>query len=204
MLFILLMKLIIVRHGETIENQKEIIQGQRQGTLSEEGIEQAKKLALRLKEEKIDYIYSSDLARAKDTAKEIIKFHQKVPIEYTKELRERNLGEFEGKTKKELGMAAEMWSLVTANPKNGESRAELFERAKNLVEKVSKEQINKTVLFVCHGGIKKALVCAILGKEAKDIPSIENFKNTAISIFEIDKDKGYKIHILNCAKHLED
>ena len=115
------MKLIIARHGETIENQKEIIQGQRLGTLSENGIEQAKKLALRLKSEKIDYIYSSDLARAKDTTKEIIKFHQNVPIEYVKELRERNLGEFEGKTKKEIGLVGERWSRMYANPKNGEN-----------------------------------------------------------------------------------
>jgi len=197
------MKLIIARHGETIENQKEIIQGQRQGTLSKNGVEQAKNLALRLKHEKIDHIYSSDLARAKDTAKEIIKFHHKVPIEYVKELREKNLGEFEGRTKKEMGLTGERWSVVSANPKNGESNKQLFDRAKSFVNKVLNDHLNDNVLFVCHNGIKKALICAITGKEAKDIPSIEDFKSTAISIFDIDKDKKHKIQVLNCAKHLE-
>ena len=67
------MKLIIARHGETEENKKGILQGHLPGKLTELGIEQSKKLALRLKNEKIDAIYSSDLARASNTAKEIIK-----------------------------------------------------------------------------------------------------------------------------------
>jgi len=43
------MKLILTRHGETIENQKGIMQGHLPGHLSKQGVEQAKKLALRLK-----------------------------------------------------------------------------------------------------------------------------------------------------------
>jgi broad specificity phosphatase PhoE len=197
------MKLIIVRHGETIENKKGIIMGHLPGKLSETGIEQAKKLGLRLKDEKIDYIYSSDLARAKDTAEEIIKFHPNIPIKFVQELREKNLGELQGKSKKELGMTGEKWSLVSANPKNGENIEELFQRARNFVDNILNTHPKKNILFVCHNGIKKALVCVIVGKEAKDIPSIENFKNTSVSIFEIDGDKKHKIHLLNCANHLE-
>lgn len=70
------MKLIIVRHGETEENASEIIQGHSLGKLSKKGIEQSKKLALRLKGEKIDMIFSSDLERAKDTIKEVARFHK--------------------------------------------------------------------------------------------------------------------------------
>jgi len=56
-------RLIFVRHGETEENKAKIVQGQKHGKLSEEGLEQAKKVAERLKDEKIDFIYSSDLDR---------------------------------------------------------------------------------------------------------------------------------------------
>ncbi len=65
------------------------------GRFSKLGIQQAKKLSLRLKEVKIDCIdciYSSDLARAADTAKEIAKFHSKIPFYYVKDLRERDFG----------------------------------------------------------------------------------------------------------------
>ncbi len=80
------MKLIITRHGETEENRTGIVQGHLPGQLSESGIEQAQKLALRLKGEKIDVIYSSDLDRASDTAKEIAKDHPSVPIRFVRDL----------------------------------------------------------------------------------------------------------------------
>lgn len=82
------MKLIITRHGETEENKSGIFQGHLPGKLSPLGIEQAKKLALRLKDENIDFIYSSDLIRSSDTAKEIAKFYPNTPIKFVKELRE--------------------------------------------------------------------------------------------------------------------
>jgi len=197
------MKLIITRHGETIENQKEIIQGHMPGKLSEKGMGEAKKVALRLKDEKIDYIYSSDLARAADTAKEIAKFHPKVPIEFVKELRERKLGELEGKCKKDVGLVGDKWSIVNIHSEGIESGEEMFNRAKRFLDKTIKKHHKGTVLFVCHGGIKKALVCAITGKKSEDMPLTQNFKNTSVSIFEIDKKGDHKIYVLNCIKHLD-
>ena len=73
------MRIILVRHGETEDNKKRIIQGHLPGKLSDKGIEQARKVANRLKNEKVDYIFSSDLDRAKSTAEEIAKFHQEKP-----------------------------------------------------------------------------------------------------------------------------
>jgi len=64
------MRLILVRHALTVENEQGIIQGIIQGHLpgmiSEQWVRDAEKLALRLKNEKISTIYSSDFARAKD------------------------------------------------------------------------------------------------------------------------------------------
>jgi broad specificity phosphatase PhoE len=69
------MRLIIIRHGETNDNANGICQGQNDSPLSENGIAQAKSLALRFKDRKIDAVYSSDLQRAANTALEILKFH---------------------------------------------------------------------------------------------------------------------------------
>ena len=102
------MRLILTRHGETEENKIGIMQGHLPGKLSAEGIEQAQKLALRLKDEKIDFIYSSDLARASDTAKEIASFHPHAPIKFVEDLRERNLGEFQGKKKSTMPLKSIM------------------------------------------------------------------------------------------------
>src|SRR3989338_3353197 len=90
------MKLILVRHGETHENVAGIMLGHGHVKLTDLGLEQAKKVGLRLKNEKIDTAYVSDLERTCATAAEILHFHPKIPVVYTKELRERNFGVYEG------------------------------------------------------------------------------------------------------------
>ena len=59
------MQLILIRHGKTDWNENERCQGASDIPLNQNGISQAEKLALSLKDEKIDFIYSSDLVRAK-------------------------------------------------------------------------------------------------------------------------------------------
>jgi len=196
------MNLIITRHGETEENKAGVIQGHLPGHLSEKGIEQAKKVALRLKDEKIDFIYSSDLDRAANTTKEIAKFHPEVPVEFVKDLREKFLGEWQGKSKKELGFT-DNTSLVEFFPKDGETSEKLFNRASNFLHKTLSQHLHDTVLFVAHNGINKALIAAITGKSPKDINLIENLHNTSVCVFEIDKDKNHKIKVFNCKKHLD-
>ena len=68
------MRIILTRHGETEENKKGIMQGHMPGNLSVEGINQAKKLGLRLKDENVSAVYSSDLKRAVDTTNIILSF----------------------------------------------------------------------------------------------------------------------------------
>jgi len=196
------MKLIITRHGETEENKAGIVQGHLPGHLSETGIEQAKKVALRLKDEKIDFIYSSDLDRAANTAKEIAKFHSDVPIKFVKDLREKFLGEWQGKSKKELGFDKTK-SVAAILPKDGETSEELFNRASNFLHKILSQHHNDTILFTGHNGINKAMIAVIIGKGPEDIKSIENQRNTSINIFEIDEDKNHNILCFNCKKHLD-
>lgn len=195
-------RLIITRHGETEENLVGIIQGHLPGKLSEKGIIQAKKVALRLKNEKIDYIYSSDLARTADTAKEIAKFHPKAPIKFVKDLREKYLGEWQGKKISELGFLTNT-ELVEFSSKDGETNKELLNRAKKFLHKVLIKHPNDTVLLAGHNGINKALIAVITNKTAEEIKLIENLHNTSITIYEIDQDKSHKIHLFNCKKHLD-
>lgn len=194
------MKLIITRHGETEENAAGIIQGHLPGKLSEKGIMQAKKVALRLKNEKIDFIYSSDLARAADTAKEIAKFHPRAFFEFKEELRERNLGEFQGKKKTELGFGKKEFKATALNPKNGETMEEIYKRAHGFIKKILSKHSSQTVLLVGHNGINKALIAVITGKKPFEIPFLENHANTSITVFEL---RGKKMTCFNCTKHLD-
>lgn len=198
------MKLILARHGETIENEQGIIQGHLPGTLSKKGIEQIKRVAERLRDESIDFIYSSDLARSADTAKEIAKYHPNTPIKFVRELRERNMGEFQGKKKSDIEWYKKRkhYSELGIKPKGGESLEELHGRAKRFLYDALRKHKNDTVLFVGHNGINKALMCAIANKPASEIPNMGNFGETSITIIEIDEDKKHKLRLFNCTKHL--
>ncbi len=87
------MKLIIIRHGETLGNVNNYPEGQSDGELSPLGIQQAKKLAKRLQKTPIDIAYCSDLGRAVDTAKIILEYHPDLHLLLDKRFRERYFGE---------------------------------------------------------------------------------------------------------------
>jgi broad specificity phosphatase PhoE len=197
------MRLIIVRHGETVENILGIIQGHLPGKLSSKGIKQVKKLALRLKKEKIDFIFSSDLKRAQDTAKEVAKFHPNAPLKFVKELREIHMGEFEGKKRSKLAFHLKGLKVIHIPTKKGETVEQLYKRAERFLKKILSRHPKDTVLFVGHNNINKALIAAITKKEHYAIHNIEKQHNTSVSIFEIDKNRNHKIHAFNCIKHLK-
>ena len=167
------MKLIITRHGETKENREGVIQGHLLGTLSELGIEQVKKLAERLKNEKIDLIFSSDLDRAKNTAKEIAKFHPKIPFELKEELRERNWGKFEGKRKNDIEYwneieAKENWSDELIAKYGGETPQKTTKRIIDFKDGLLQDFQNKIILIVTHGTIGNFLLSRLMEQNPKE------------------------------------
>jgi broad specificity phosphatase PhoE len=195
------MKLILARHGETEDNINKINQGHKPGKLTHKGIDQAKKLALRLKDEKIDKIYVSDLKRAVDTAAEVIKYHPNAEVIYTEELREQDLGIHEGKPYGTIGAAAEDAGIERQEfkPEGGESLLELRKRASDFIHKLIKENHDKTVLLITHGGpIRQYLIHL-----QKDPEEKTDYKhgNCAVTILETDGHK-HEIHALKCEKHL--
>lgn len=201
------MRLILIRHGETIENVGEIVQGQQDGTLTKTGKKQAKLLGERLKNEKIDYIICSDLGRVRNTAKEIIKFHPKTPVEYSKEVRERAMGVHEGRKFEEVREEIKKLGLTrfTHQPENGENYKMVQSRAQKFIDRIKGEFSGKTVLVCSHGAFNKVLLSIILGKPMEEV--VENYeqKNTCVNIIEFDsKDpKKVEVKLINCTKHLE-
>lgn len=89
--------LYIMRHGQTLFNQKRRIQGSCDSPLTELGIEQAKKAAEYFKDIKLTHAYSSTSERCSDTLE--IVTNDKMPYTRLKGLKEMNFGLFEGKVK---------------------------------------------------------------------------------------------------------
>jgi len=197
------MKLIFVRHGQTNYNAQDIIQGQSESTLSEKGLSQAKALAKRLKNENIDMIFCSDLMRARQTAKEIIKYHKKVPVKYTKLLRERAFGVFENRHVDVYRTVRESVGKKRHNfkPQGGESFYDLQKRVRKFYASIYPKYKGKTVLVVSHGGINRVLTCMFMKKPLKRVFDIDQ-NNANVNIVEITKKGKAIIRTLNCTKHL--
>lgn len=187
------MRLILVRHGETIENQKGICQGQMEGTLSDNGIEQAKRVAEFLKSEKNDVIYSSDLRRAVNTANEVAKHFPNSPFHQDKRIRERYFGLFQGKLFPENRK-----NLVI--PPDAESDIALFQRVNEFYNEIIEKHLNHNVLIVSHGVTLRAMLAII--QNQPNIDSIDPLSNGSISIINVLSPSHNQIININLLKHL--
>lgn len=172
------MKLILTRHGETIENTRQILTGHLPGTLTKKGMEQAEKLSEKLRNEKIDAIYCSDLERARKTAEIVRKFHKESRLIELKELREVDLKEFTGKP----GSAID-WKQ---RPASIESLEEMQARAKKALETAFRQYPVGTVVFVGHDEINRAIITCIQNRPASEIMGLPVPRHTEIRIFEIN------------------
>src|SRR5512133_2359968 len=106
----------LVRHGQTDWNVARRYQGQQDIPLNAEGLQQARTLALFMKEETFDVIYSSDLQRAMQTA-QILQEGREATVTADARLREIAFGEWEGKCHDDLRTAFPMrFTLRESNP----------------------------------------------------------------------------------------
>lgn len=197
------MKIILTRHGETEENKEGVLQGWKPGHLSLEGKNQAKLLAGRLKDLKIDIIYTSDLKRCVDTAKEIANYHKESKLIKEKLLRERGLGNFEGKKIGKSDWDVLPGDIYTNKPLGGESFEDVWERLKKFYNLLIKKYKNETILVVGHGG-SQCMLQGILQKTTfLEAFEIKKLGNTATSEFEIDSQGNCKVLLLNSEEHLK-
>jgi broad specificity phosphatase PhoE len=195
----------MTRHGETEENKKGILMGHHHGKLSALGIKQAQLVAERLRDEHIDYIYSSDLNRSANTAKAIAAYHNNTPLILTEALRERYLGFAQGKSKEELGLKQDQSAISFFEREDCgiESTKEIFERADKFLHEIVRKHPSETVLVVGHNGINKALMAAVRRDSPEEMLKRDNFHNTSITILDIDEGGNHTIHVDNCVKHFE-
>ncbi|KAG1855114.1 histidine phosphatase superfamily [Suillus tomentosus] len=93
----ILARVFVVRHGETDSNRNRIIQGQLDTQLNATGLAQAAMTAEALKSVSFDKAFTSDLQRASETAERILQYHPGIELVKDSALRERFMGEMQGK-----------------------------------------------------------------------------------------------------------
>ena len=157
--------LYLIRHGETVDNATQTMQGQTQGKLNDRGRMQARELAVELSCVAADSIVSSDLHRAVETA-EILAEGRNMNVVTTPLLRERDWGDFTGKYIPSLkGLPF---------PDNVETLDALMLRAKHFLDWLTKEYNGKIVLAVGHGIINKAIQAVYYGKQMREVERMTN------------------------------
>jgi probable phosphoglycerate mutase len=157
--------LYLVRHGETVDNARQLMQGQTQGELNENGVLQAKALSEQWRNRVIDAVISSDLKRAVDTAAVIAAPHG-LEVMTTSLLRERDWGDFTGRYIPDL--KNEPW------PENVESLENLLSRAGEFITYVRQTFPGKKVLAVGHGIVNKAIQAVLYNKSMSEILKMSN------------------------------
>ena len=182
------MKLLLVRHGETEENTKDLIQGQSvQGNLNEKGVKQAKKISDSLRDFKIDFIYSSDLKRALESSKIILKNHPESLFKLMKQVRERNFGDFEGKTEEEVDFEniKMRYQKGFEAPPRGEGLREFYKRVRGFFEFLKTKHSNDCVLIVSHKNFIRTLIGIVNGKKPEEVWDFGRISNEKFYEFEI-------------------
>ena len=153
--------LLLVRHGETDWNADGRLQGQTDRPLSEFGRSQARQLADELEDEELEAIYSSDLARARETA-EIVGDRLGLPVVLDPDLREKDWGTWEGLTSVERDHVEFV----------GESTEAHQGRILRALRRISERHPDGgRILVVTHGGSMRRVQTAAMGLA---LPVVEN------------------------------
>lgn len=165
--------LYLVRHGETVDNARQVMQGQTQGLLNDEGLRQARELSARLAGEHFDAVVASDLHRAIQTATILAEPHG-LAVATTPLLRERDWGGFTGRFIPDL--KGEPW------PDDVESLEAMLQRARRFLDFLRSAYPDRRVLAVGHGIINKAIQSVFFGRPMNQI---EKMKNAEVRILGI-------------------
>jgi broad specificity phosphatase PhoE len=198
--------LLLARHGETDWNRDRRVQGHTDIPLNEEGRRQAARLAARLQAFEIHAIVASDLARAAETARIVGKTLRLEPA-FSAAWREIGLGVLEGRDGH--GTQRDFGELVSAAARHqgpiGEG-AESFSAFESRIvqgfERIGREQPEKNVLVVSHGGTLKTLIAHLLGLPATRVDRLSLRHNVGLSIVDFRRGRP-QLALLNDARHLE-
>lgn len=176
----------LLRHGESTGNAESRWQGQSDFPLTDTGRAQAHALAERWRREgiKFDYLISSPLQRARETA-EILAQPLGLKVEYDPIWLERDNGDFAGLTPQEVRRNFQMPSFITpydAVGGDGEGDWELFLRAGQALHGLLKRPAGR-YLIVSHGGLLNQLMHAVVGvgPQANNSGTRFRFGNTAFA-----------------------
>lgn len=183
-----MLNIYLCRHGQDQDNINGILNGHRDTPLTETGISQAENTAQELFNRNIifDFIYSSPLKRALQTANIISSKLNNPKPEIHQRLIERNFGIMTGKRITDIEALCSPNIIKTERiiyfleAKNSESFPNLTRRAQKVIKFVKSKHQSGNILLVTHGDIGKMLYCAYHNLDWKEVLKTFHFGNSEI------------------------
>ena len=184
-----MVKLILVRHALTVDNQKSRLSGHIDSSISEEGKEQIDKITNYLKDFDIDKIYTTTSSRTKDTVKKLSVL-KSIEIIEKESLKEISFGDFEGLTFDEIKdkYPKEFQDMIEKGYEykypNGESLIDSYNRVCIELDNIISNNDDRTILICSHGGTIRNIITYLISNSYK---YHWNFKidNGSVTILEV-------------------
>ena len=200
---------LLIRHGQSKGNAERRFGGHTATPLSARGRNQAEATARTLKSESLTAIYSSDLARAIETAKPLANMTG-LTVQSTTAFRERSVGVMEGLTFEDAAQQhPEQYAALLRRDfdyvlSGGESYRQLLDRAWMKLDAVLTNHTGGRIVIFSHTGTICILALHLMG--ALDAPELRpvwiSTANCGINRFEIRDDGFIRVIAINDTRHL--
>lgn len=186
-----MLTLYITRHGETVWNTEKRMQGWLDSSLTENGIRNAASLSERLKGIEFEAIYSSPSGRTAATSG-LLKRNRQIPVIYDDNLREMNLGDWEGQTLDSIRDTHPLeidhfWNAPQRfKPVGGETFSDVRIRALNALERIKADYQAGNILIVSHSVMIKMSLAIFKNAAIENLWDPPFIHDTSLTIVELD------------------
>ena len=202
-------RLFLVRHGATQLSAEDRFAGSINPDLSEEGIFQAERLAVRLEDDQITAVYCSPMLRTVHTAAILAKPHHLTPIQRDG-LREISHGHWEGKRRadveKECPEEYAAWEEdpFTFAPQDGEAGVNVIARALPVIREIVLKHRGENVLVVSHKATLRLLISSLLGFDARGYRDRLDQSPACLNVIDLKDPVRARLMLFNDVSHYVD
>ena len=199
-------RLFLVRHGATTLSAEDRFAGSIDVPLSDEGRQQAQRLALRLSGEAIAAVYASPMSRAVETASIVARPHR-LEVRARADLREISHGRWEEMTRHEVEERypeeASAWDddPYTFAPSGGETGLAVTARALPAVIEIVRTHPGEGILVVSHKATIRLLLSSLLGFDPRRYRDNLDQSPAALNIVDFKDPTRARLTLFNDTSH---
>ncbi len=204
-----MVKIYLTRHGQTEWNLQKRMQGWFDSPLTQEGQQAAIALGRRLAQIPFSAIYASSSGRTVDTAK-FICCERQMPIFFKQQLREINVGEWQGLTDGEIKQTyPEQYHHYYNHPtayksEEGETFEDVLQRVLPLIKDLIEDyEDDEPVLIVTHAVVKKLLIAHFQNQSIDQVWDPPFIHGTSLTVLHLKKNGDVHFECIGDTEHMQ-